>query len=304
MNTANTPDTPDAPAFDIADWLGDWESFEHYIDSDDTAIQQTWEAAERAVLADPRMAPMAAHGIRTFWSMACATTSPENIIHIGWWRVSEPDGTDCARNDGGTTDDITHGGTNVTTDDETNGTAVGETNDDTDATTGAVIRIEWFAEDNTSLDTYDYRLDHVIAHGLEGSPTFVFTTDDPNAADSPFRWLLTIAPLPSRKAFAEGGLLSHLHFQYANDLHTLVSNGKDGGEEAQAGSGEHQPDGKRPGEDTVIGGEPDANVLIEGTASGSTTETLRNPRWYATMCADEGTAEDRCRIIRALHHLQ
>ena len=81
--------------------------------------------------------------------------------------------------------------------------------------------------------------------------------------DSPFRWLLAINPLPSRKAFAEGGLLSHLHFQYANDLHTLVA-----------------------------------------TDEATGTETLRNPRWYATMCANEGTVEDRCAIIRALHHLQ
>lgn len=57
----------------------------------------------------------------------------------------------------------------------------------------------------------------------KASPTFVFRTADPVAEDSPFRWLLAINPLPSRKAFAEGGLLSHLHFQYANDLHTLVA---------------------------------------------------------------------------------
>lgn len=38
--------TTDSTAFDITDWLGEWESFEHYIDSDDAAIQQTWEAAE------------------------------------------------------------------------------------------------------------------------------------------------------------------------------------------------------------------------------------------------------------------
>ena len=82
--------TTDSTAFDITDWLGEWESFERYIDSDDAAIQQTWEAAEQAVLANPKMAPMAARGIRTFWSMACSTTSPENIIHIGYWRVNEP----------------------------------------------------------------------------------------------------------------------------------------------------------------------------------------------------------------------
>ena len=57
--------TTDSTAFDITDWLGEWESFEHYIDSDDAAIQQTWEAAEQAVLANPKMAPMAARGIRT-----------------------------------------------------------------------------------------------------------------------------------------------------------------------------------------------------------------------------------------------
>ena len=184
------------------------------------------EAAEQAVLANPKMAPMAARGIRTFWSMACSTTSPENIIHIGYWRVNEPAA------ESGSTDD-------------------------------AALAIEWFAEDDTSLDTYEYTIDHVIEHGLEGSPTFVFHTTDPAAEDSPFRWLLAINPLPSRKAFAEGGLLSHLHFQYANDLHTLVA-----------------------------------------TDEATGTETLRNPRWYATMCANEGTVEDRCAIIRALHHLQ
>ena len=167
--------TTDSTAFDITDWLGEWESFEHYIDSDDAAIQQTWEAAEQAVLANPKMAPMAARGIRTFWSMACSTTSPENIIHIGYWRVNEPAA------ESGSTDD-------------------------------AALAIEWFAEDDTSLDTYEYTIDHVIEHGLEGSPTFVFHTTDPAAEDSPFRWLLAINPLPSRKAFAEGGLLSHLSF--------------------------------------------------------------------------------------------
>ena len=186
--------TTDSTAFDITDWLGEWESFEHYIDSDDAAIQQTWEAAEQAVLANPKMAPMAARGIRAFWSMACSTTSPENIIHIGYWRVNEPAA------ESGSTDD-------------------------------AALAIEWFAEDDTSLDTYEYTIDHVIEHGLEGSPTFVFHTTDPAAEDSPFRWLLAINPLPSRKAFAEGGLLSHLHFQYASgpehlfdpDTHALRS---------------------------------------------------------------------------------
>ncbi|WP_241519538.1 hypothetical protein [Bifidobacterium callitrichidarum] len=213
--------TTESRSFDLTDWLGDWESFEHYLDSEDPAIRQAWQEAEQAVLANPKTAPMAARGIRTFWSMACATTSPENIIRIGYWTIGKPQSEH------------------------------------------ADVRITWYAEDNTDLDTYDYRIDHVIGHGLEGSPTYVFVTDDPNAEDSPFRWLLAIAPLPSRKAFGEGGLLSHLHFQYANDLGTLVAT-----------------------DETEDAG-----------------ETLRNPRWYATMCADEGDTEDRCCIIRALHHL-
>ena len=123
--------TTDSTAFDITDWLGEWESFEHYIDSDDAAIQQTWEAAEQAVLANPTMA---ARGIRTFWSMACSTTSPENIIHIGYWRVNEPAA------ESGSTDD-------------------------------AALAIEWFAEDDTSLDTYEYTIDHVIEHSKAPPPS-------------------------------------------------------------------------------------------------------------------------------------
>ena len=68
----------DSTAFDITDWLGEWESFEYYIDSGDATIQQTWEADEQAVLANPKMALMAALGIKTFWSMACSTTMCAN----------------------------------------------------------------------------------------------------------------------------------------------------------------------------------------------------------------------------------
>ena len=48
--------------------------------------------------------------------------------------------------------------------------------------------------------------------------------------------------------------------------------------------------------------EPTPELAVADEATG--VETLRNPRWYATMCANEGTVEDRCAIIRALHHLQ
>lgn len=38
------------------------------------------------------------------------------------------------------------------------------------STDNASLAIERFAEDDTSLDTYEYAIDHVIEHGLESSP--------------------------------------------------------------------------------------------------------------------------------------
>ena len=154
--------TTDSTAFDITDWLGEWESFEHYIDSDDAAIQQTWEAAEQAVLANPKMAPMAARGIRTFLVDGLLHHQPGEHHPYRLLACELPAA------ESGSTDD-------------------------------AALAIEWFAEDDTSLDTYEYAtIDHVIEHGLEGFPTFVFHTTDPAAADSPFRWLLAINPAAFR----------------------------------------------------------------------------------------------------------
>ena len=155
--------------------------------------------------------------------MACSTTSPENIIHIGYWRVNEPAARSAPR-------------------------------------TMPRSPSEWFAGDDTSLDTYEYTIDHVIEHGL-GSPTFVFHTTDPAAGAA------RSAGCRQSAAFAQGvrrGRAAQATcISSTNDLHTLVA-----------------------------------------TDEATGVETLRNPRWYATMCANEGTVEDRCAIIRALHHLQ
>lgn len=203
--------------FNPNDWVGQWESFEHYIASNDPAMQITWEQAQQAALANPATAPMAAHGIRAFWSMACATTSPEQPQIISGWRVD-------AHGDDG-------------------------------------FALTWLTEGGNELGTFVYTVHHVVPKGLEGSPTTVFEAADA-PADCPFRWLLAIDPMPARGAFAQGGLLSHLHFQYASDLNTLLD------------------------------------------MSADPAGTLRNQRWYATMCADEGTIDDRCAIVRALHHLE
>lgn len=131
------------------------------------------------------------------------------------------------------------------------------------STDNASLAIEWFAEDDTSLDTYEYAIDHVIEHGLESSPTFVLRTADPAAEDSPFRWLLAINPLPSRKAFAEGGCSATC----ISSTPTICTRS----------SPRMRPPAPRP------------CAIRVGTH---------------TMCANEGTTEDRCAIIRALHHLQ
>lgn len=239
-----TNDAAATSLFRPAEWCGEWESFEHYITSDEAEVIEAWQASEQAVLANPKTAPMAAHGgLKAFWAAACKTTSSESIIPIGYWRISDPIGASIGASIDASADTTAN-------------------DDATDIDSAPGFTLEWFAEDDTSLDTYRYRLDHVMEHGLEGAPTFVFVTDDSHAADSPFRWLLAIAPMPARADFVRGALIAHLHFQYANALESLVSH------------------------DSATG-----------------VETLVNPRWYATMCACDGEAADRARVVRALHHL-
>ncbi|NMM94271.1 hypothetical protein [Bifidobacterium oedipodis] len=214
--------------FNTEEWCGEWESFEHYIESKDRLIDDAWGKAEQAVLSNPRMAPMAARGIRAFWAMACTTTSPENTARIGSMVIADSPHTGQADDDG--TDDVR-------------------------------IRIVWKGEDGSTLAEHDYHCDHVMAKGLEGAPTFVFEAVDGLSHNDPFHWLLAIAPLPKRAEFsANGGLLSHFHFQYASDLATLIQRDEQG------------------------------------------AERLLNQRWYATMCACEGTSADRAAIVLALHH--
>ena len=58
--------------------------------------------------------------------------------------------------------------------------------------------------------------EHRRRKGLEGKPCYVFhATDAP--AGCPFSVLVAMDPMPERAALASGGLLSHLHFQYASD---------------------------------------------------------------------------------------
>ncbi|MEO5467075.1 hypothetical protein [Bifidobacterium adolescentis] len=71
------------------------------------------------------------------------------------------------------------------------------------------------------ITTHEYRLDHVHDKGLEGKPCYVFHASDAGASD-PFAVLIAMEPMPERSVLRHGGLLSHLHFQYASDEGELI----------------------------------------------------------------------------------
>ena len=83
------------------------------------------------------------------------------------------------------------------------------------------ITIEWYDEKNNSLGKYNYILSNIFEKGLEAKENYLF-----EATDAPegwaFRYLLAMAPMPNRSAKQSGGLLSHLHFQYAGSLDKLI----------------------------------------------------------------------------------
>ena len=83
------------------------------------------------------------------------------------------------------------------------------------------ISIEWLDESSHSLGKYDYVLSDIISKGLEAKENYLF-----EAIDAPenraFRYLLAMAPMPDRTAKNNGGLLSHLHYQYASSVDKLL----------------------------------------------------------------------------------
>ena len=192
--------------FNKNEWLGKWNNFEDFIDSEDPYMSLAWKEAEE----NGHTMPMFKNGVKNFWSMACATKTKENSNRLSSWIVNE----------------IEQG-----------------------------LSIEWFTNENHSLGKFDYQLLRIIERGLEGTENFLFFANSA-PEDSPFRFLLAMAPMPKRNEYLNGGYISHLHFQFGNKEESLIND-----------------------------------------------EKLVNPRWYATMCADEGSLFDRCNIIRGLHHL-
>lgn len=86
---------------------------------------------------------------------------------------------------------------------------------------GEKLCIEWLAADGHSLGKAVYHLDTVVEKGLEGKENLLFAAED-TAENWPFRYLLAMEPMPARTARQSGGLLSHLHFQYASSPEQLL----------------------------------------------------------------------------------
>lgn len=88
------------------------------------------------------------------------------------------------------------------------------------------ITIGWFDVEGSSLGCYTYGLDMVVEKGLEGKINYILKAED--APDGcPFRYMLSMPPMPEHEEKNRGGLISHLHFQYASGRDMLIkANGK------------------------------------------------------------------------------
>ncbi len=83
------------------------------------------------------------------------------------------------------------------------------------------MQITWYALDQKDLGTYIYTLDKIVKNGLEGKACYLFRAED-GPEGCAFMYLLSMEPMPSRTEKLRGGLISHLHFQYASKKETLI----------------------------------------------------------------------------------
>lgn len=81
-----------------------------------------------------------------------------------------------------------------------------------------MLHIKWFAENKTLLGDYTYKLDSVIAKGLEGKENYLFAAKE----DSCFKWLLLMEPMPHKNEKENGGMIAHFHFQFSSLKENLI----------------------------------------------------------------------------------
>ena len=88
------------------------------------------------------------------------------------------------------------------------------------------VSVEWLDENKNSLGTFVYTLDTILEKGLEGKENYLlYAKDAPE--NSPFRYLLSMPPMPDHSEKLNGGLICHLHFQFGSAKEQIVkTNGK------------------------------------------------------------------------------
>lgn len=87
------------------------------------------------------------------------------------------------------------------------------------------MEVKWLGAAGEDLGTYDYEVESILERGLEGKENFLFYAKNVKA-DAPFKYLLAMEPMPEKKVIKEGGLLSHLHFQFASSKEQLLQERK------------------------------------------------------------------------------
>ena len=148
---------------------------------------------QRVVVAAAGKMPMFQGGAKKFWQKVCVTVTPENPHVLGGWNI-----------------------TAACEDAESAAAAQEDSNASAKAAgdASAALCIEWLAEDGMSLGSGIYHLDSILEKGLEGKENLLFVAENA-APDWAFRCLLAMEPMPKCGSYQNGGLLSHLHFQYA-----------------------------------------------------------------------------------------
>lgn len=86
------------------------------------------------------------------------------------------------------------------------------------------ILVTWLDSQHNILFEDNYELISVLDKGLENKPNFVFRSCSDNC--SPFKYVLAMEPMPERDAKDNGGLISHLHYQFASFLDKLINDDK------------------------------------------------------------------------------
>lgn len=88
------------------------------------------------------------------------------------------------------------------------------------------VTIAWSDDAGETLGCWRYTAQAMLDKGLEGKPNVIlFAPDAP--PDCPYRYVLSMAPMPARADKDNGGLISHLHFQFSAEKSGLVkANGR------------------------------------------------------------------------------